>query len=69
MKKIILFIFSIALLTLSCKDNKKPIENAKTEEVTDNLNAVVETNEVEIIPVEHATAIIEYGELTIYIDP
>lgn len=59
------------LLNSGCK------EKTKTESTTDSdlnyseqMQVAPETqSEIKIIPIEHATAILEWGDITIYIDP
>jgi L-ascorbate metabolism protein UlaG (beta-lactamase superfamily) len=58
----LLFVF-VALLYLNCKDEKKT--NKTAENVTEN--AVDGT--LKIIPIEHATLILESGDDVIYVDP
>ncbi len=53
-------------LTISCKQKKTAKE--ETAEVATPIETEVPSN-VEIIPIEHATAILEWGDTTIYIDP
>ncbi|WP_067028631.1 MBL fold metallo-hydrolase [Allomuricauda sp. CP2A] len=53
-------------LTISCKQKNKEKEEAEA------VAAQVETelpSKVEIIPIEHATAVLEWNNTTIYIDP
>lgn len=53
-------------LTISCKQKNKEKEEAEA------VAAQVETEvpaKVEIIPIEHATAVLEWNNTTIYIDP
>lgn len=64
-RNFILMVVAIAL-TISCKQKNK--EKVETEAVA----AQVETDapsKVEIIPIEHATAVLEWNDTTIYIDP
>ncbi|MFY9242855.1 MAG: MBL fold metallo-hydrolase [Polaribacter sp.] len=63
MKKIITLFVLVSLLS-SCKNNKKP--NEAITEVTENID--IETS-IEIIPISHATAVIEFNDEVIYLDP
>ncbi|WP_420601383.1 MBL fold metallo-hydrolase [Flagellimonas sp.] len=59
-KKYTAFIFSLFLI-LGCKENKgqKDVSSTTSEE----------TGALKIIPIEHATAVLEWKDITIYIDP
>ncbi len=64
-RNFILMVVALAL-TISCKPKKEEKEN------TEDVAIQVETEapaEVEIIPIEHATAVLEWNNTTIYIDP
>ena len=64
MKKLALFLF-LSVLIIGCKEkSKKTTELIETEEnvATENPNS-----ELKIIPIEHATTVLEWGETTIYI--
>ncbi|WP_047245686.1 MBL fold metallo-hydrolase [Maribacter thermophilus] len=74
MKKAKLFVpIILVLFIFSCKNEKRP--NSKINETSQNQNAVSkpskeETNSsVSIIPIEHATAILQWNDITVYIDP
>ncbi len=64
-------IFSIAaLVCMGCKEAKKTDD--LTEAVVSSVDAVADqqsSNEIKIHPVEHATAVLEWKDLAIYIDP
>jgi len=53
---------------MGCKEKQyaKPIDIVKTEAAT---KSKAQGSDVKIIPIEHATAILEWDEITIYIDP
>lgn len=56
----------ISLATISCKEKKEqPEETAEVETVTIKEKPAAAT----IIPIEHATAVVEWDGNTIYIDP
>ncbi|MBO0323381.1 MBL fold metallo-hydrolase [Muricauda sp. CAU 1633] len=64
-RNFILMVIALAL-TISCKPKKSAKED--TAEVASQVE--VETPaEVKIIPIEHATAVLEWNDTTIYIDP
>lgn len=73
MKKLILFTFVITLCSISCKDKKNISHTLDTEpkleadSVPSQSPSVSPT--VKIIPIEHATAVLEWNDITIYIDP
>lgn len=58
-----LLLVFVALLSLNCKNEKKTIET--TENVTEN----VVDDALKIIPIEHATLVLESGDDVIYVDP
>lgn len=64
-----LSIFSLAfsLLFVSCKGKTEKEPVSETAEVKSETTAL--PDKVEIFPVSHATAVIQWGETTIYIDP
>ena len=67
MKRIyILFIASSFLF--ACKNDPKETRVVTGEEVIEQEIAE-ETSEIEIHPISHATAVISWGETTIYLDP
>lgn len=57
------------VLLLGCKEKKyaKPIAIAKKENATVQVNT--KDANIKIIPIEHATAVLEWNDITIYIDP
>ena len=74
MKNLILSTLVISLIIISCKDKKNisplldsepkeaggvPIQKAQTTEIRDEST-------VKIIPIEHATAVLEWKNITIY---
>ena len=65
-------LFVIGLLLTGCKNEKKGEETkAKTEiaenKSSDEMNA--ESNEIEIIPISHATAVFKWDDQVFYTDP
>jgi L-ascorbate metabolism protein UlaG (beta-lactamase superfamily) len=78
MNRIILTLITIGLITIGCKDVKKSSESplldsepntayGETPLTPSDTNTTVK--EVKIIPIEHATAVLEWNDITIYIDP
>ncbi len=78
MKKVLHIIIVSWLLIIGCKEIKKsdttplydssPMENAeKIQPPHPSLNS--KTADVKIFPIEHATAILEWNDINIYIDP
>lgn len=70
MRKPIIYAISCLTLLSACKENKKEKspdtiseEVAVEEQIPDN------STELLIKPIEHATAVLEWGDTTIYIDP
>jgi len=51
---------------VSCKEKAK--ETTVTKEV-EEIVVQPEAKTLKIIPIEHATAVLEYGDITIYVDP
>jgi len=71
MKKLIIPLF-IILLHFGCKENKKqekPIVDSEPEYVENTSSPVQTESAIKIIPISHATAVLEWKDITIYIDP
>ncbi len=74
MKKYI-YIILIFSSIMSCKEQKKagPASDSTPEDKTENTPppsvSAMEMESIRVIPIEHATAVLEWGEVTIYIDP
>ena len=60
--KIIILIFCTVIT--SCKTDK-----TKTETIATSIAQPLQTDAIKITPISHATAVIEFDETTIYIDP
>ena len=78
MKSLIMTLVTVSLLTVGCKDAKKssnaPLldsepKTALGETPSAPTNIDLTSKEVKITPIEHATAVLEWNDLTIYIDP
>ncbi|MBU2946775.1 MBL fold metallo-hydrolase [Zobellia uliginosa] len=71
MKKLLFILLSCSVLFLGCKENKKNKEAITEVKDTAKDTSIDEVTipEVKITPVEHATAVIEWNNITIYIDP
>ncbi len=72
MKTYTLGIFALSIFLISCKSNVKEEKAANTDE--DNAIAKEESikkpiSDLKIIPISHATAVLEYKNNIIYIDP
>lgn len=70
-KKLLLLLLTVTL-AFACKDEKKSKKELDStpqygENIPDPLPKGMEL--IKIIPIEHATAVIEWGEVVIYIDP
>jgi len=67
MKKALIPILLCAMVLHSCKDNsKKQTKTVVTETVDEGDSS---DYELKIIPIEHATAVLEWNGTTIYVDP
>jgi L-ascorbate metabolism protein UlaG (beta-lactamase superfamily) len=66
-KNILLTASALLILLVSCKEKEKKQE--ETAEVETQIEEVEAPSPAEIIPIEHATAVIEWDGNTIYIDP
>jgi len=68
MKRTALILIGCILLS-GCKEKPyaKPIDLAKKEGKAAPLKT--QDSSIKIIPIEHATAILEWNDITIYIDP
>jgi L-ascorbate metabolism protein UlaG (beta-lactamase superfamily) len=72
-RKLLALILTVSL-SLSCKDAKKSgvgIESNETyaKNVSNPSETNMDENELKIIPIEHATTVLEWGDITIYVDP
>ena len=74
MKRIVLSLVTLGILLSGCKENQKSnaseadtpkdVERATADETTEK-----QATTVQIMPIEHATAVLEWNDITIYIDP
>jgi hypothetical protein len=68
MKKLVLLLFIVSSSIYSCKNN-----DTKNTDLTSENKAVTEEaikqKQINIIPLSHATGILEYDDYVIYIDP
>ena len=76
MKRLLFAVLTFSLTIGGCKEVKKSSEGALSD--SEPKNEIVETPttiedsdalEIKIIPIEHASAILEWNDITIYIDP
>lgn len=65
MKKYVALSLMFFFLMLSCKEKQK--ENVTIE--TSKTTAVKTDTKIKIIPIEHATTVLEWNNITIYVDP
>ena len=73
-KRNLLLLLFIVSLSFSCKEGKKSenVVNESTEVDKITTNTPLKSNvegDIKIIPIEHATAIIEWKDVVLYIDP
>ena len=64
-RKYLVLALSLSLV-FACKENKPQKEETVEANTQEKVESTVESK---IIPIEHATAVLEWGDLTIYIDP
>ena len=72
MKNFIIPIIVICILCVTgCKEKSKTGPNLDSEpQYGEQVQLPPETqSEISIIPIEHATTVLEWGDITIYIDP
>ena len=72
MKKLVL-ISTCIILFMACKETKKTEENEENTEAAirnqEQQEADIDNEDVKITPIEHATAVIEFKDSVIYMDP
>ena len=73
MKRIALVLLTCILLN-GCKDqnSKKPLVVSDVKDIEGSvplLNSKQQNSKIKIIPIEHATTVLEWNDITIYIDP
>ena len=73
MKKAIYTIIGMGIVLLGCKETQKPKSESDSNPYADISTPpplpVKEKTEIKVIPIEHATVILEWNDITIYIDP
>jgi L-ascorbate metabolism protein UlaG (beta-lactamase superfamily) len=67
MKKISVSLVLLSVLILGCKETNKT-EIAQTGALPSN-EAVTENSDLKIIPIAHATTVLEWDDIVIYVDP
>ncbi|MHA6280239.1 MBL fold metallo-hydrolase [Salinimicrobium sp. CAU 1759] len=68
--KRILLIFLVSVISFSCKNENREIPEVTGEDVMEEETAATEESaEIDINPISHATAVINWGETVIYVDP
>ena len=69
MKRIFLLVV-ISVLAFSCKDEKREVPAVTGEDVLEGETAAnADSAQIDINPISHATAVINWGDKTFYIDP
>ena len=67
MKTIMIPILTLSLVFVGCKEKmKQETKTVRTETVSEDGQ---KTSELKIVPVEHATTVLEWNDVTTYIDP
>lgn len=70
MKKSLLYLLTIGILILGCKNETKKENTAVNENSSvDKKTDINSQDELKIIPIMHATMVLNYGDETIYVDP
>ncbi|MDC0008076.1 MBL fold metallo-hydrolase [bacterium] len=75
MKKTFSLLLTVGCMLIGCGENQKsnqPSESSETASIgSSNSEASKEkqVSDVKVIPIEHATALLEWNDITIYIDP
>jgi L-ascorbate metabolism protein UlaG (beta-lactamase superfamily) len=67
MKPLSVLCLALSLLILSCKEKNEKDKAPRTDEAA--LETSTEPDNVQVIPVSHATAVILWGQTAIYVDP
>ena len=67
MKKLAILLVGLTLFS-GCKEKPyaKPIDIAKTQTASQTVH---QNSDIKVIPIEHATAVLEWNDITLYIDP
>ena len=69
MKKFIPILLGCLVFQQGCKEESK---NSKSEEMAETIIAdasILDQSTLKIIPIAHATAVLEWNDITIYVDP
>lgn len=72
MKNLIIALLSCFTILSSCKEKSNPGSDISAKpEYSEQLSSTTTNlqSQIKLIPIEHATAILEWGDITIYIDP
>ncbi|NHF59217.1 MBL fold metallo-hydrolase [Flavobacteriaceae bacterium TP-CH-4] len=72
MRSLLTLLVSCSLFLVGCKENQKKTDTRKktdTGEVVQNEGTDATAENIGIIPIEHATTVLEWKDITIYIDP
>lgn len=68
MRKII-YLLLAGFFLIGCRNNSKETDSTIPQEEANEIRDTMETAQVEIIPISHASAIIKWNNRTIYLDP
>lgn len=73
MKKLVFTLVSCSIAFLGCKETKKqqetPLSDSDPMAQSQTPSQEKQNAEIKITPIEHATAVLEWGNITIYVDP
>lgn len=74
MKKLFFILICTSIAVLGCKEKAKttPVLDSELEYSANEAPSspkTINTSDIKIIPVEHASAVLEWNDITIYIDP
>ena len=72
MKKSLIFLIALTVISFSCKSDKKEVDITNNSEViTDSISNIKEKplSDIKIKPINHASFIIEHEDIVIYVDP
>ena len=71
MKKVWITLIATSIMAMSCKENKEEtiIEDANSTAQQVDIKDAMVTNDVKVMPVSHATFVIDWNGQIIYVDP
>lgn len=70
MKKVFIALFAVSMMAISCKDNKgeKTVDELSTTETVEE-QSITPSNDIKVMPIAHATFVMEWDGQIIYVDP